>query len=130
LFADYRMIFVVRDGRRVVASKVRRAQLAAPDAAARWMEGARIHRVLAAVLGARLLTLRYEALLEEPEATLRAACAFLGLAFQAQMLAGAERGYANEAHAGFDRASLDAPLPAGYDEWLAEGLLHFNYPMS
>jgi len=129
LFGEYRLLFIVRDGRLVVRSKMKRAGIAAGEAAARWIEGARIHRALRAAAGARMLTVRFEALLAQPEQTLRAASAHLGVAYQAEMLAGARRGYAAEKHTGFDQASLNAPRPAAHDAWLRESLLYFNYPV-
>ncbi len=129
LFGDYRLLFIVRDGRHVAASKMKRAPLSSSEAAARWIEGARIHRVLADIAGERMLTVKFEDLLNQPERTLRQASAFLGAAYQEQMLAGAQRGYAAESHAGFDRASLSAPPPTAHDASLRESLQYFNYPV-
>lgn len=90
----HKLIFLTRDGRAVVNSRVRKypdldpaihvdewiAQIEATDALVR-------ERPEAATL------VRYEALATEPEATVREVCAFLGVAFEPTMLAYHEKAH-------------------------------------
>ena len=79
LFPDCRVVHVVRDGRDVVAShKSRFGYMAAVKAAEKWPRYVRTAREAGARLGPdRYHELRYEALVADPEAAMRALLAFL-----------------------------------------------------
>jgi len=105
LFPQARFVAMIRDGRDVVASHLCiRAKLQASDqqVARRWLrefdvrEVARIwkrniDRIESAVadpaVGSRVLVVRFEGLVENPEFEIRRACDFLGLDFSPEMLA-------------------------------------------
>jgi hypothetical protein len=101
-FPTVRFVHVVRDGRDVCMSLVdpknekKRAQLAAfptwvddpvATAALRWEWDVRLGREGGADVGAdRYLELRYEALVEDPDAGCRTLCDFLGLEVRPEMV--------------------------------------------
>jgi hypothetical protein len=78
-----RMILMVRDGRDVAASYIKRTG-AAQHGAERWIEDNRT--VIAEEDAADVSILRYEDLIEAPEASLRRICAFADVPFSADML--------------------------------------------
>jgi hypothetical protein len=89
LFPDSRVIHIIRDGRDVALSWLRtRLEPRNLYMAARlWREMVERGRQDGARLGAgAYLELRYEALLAEPEASMRSVCAFLGEAFDPAVL--------------------------------------------
>ncbi|MEP9369602.1 sulfotransferase [Xanthobacter sp. VNH20] len=86
--AGYRFLFIMRDGRSCVDSKVRRAGLTHAEAARRWRASVWVLEELEA-RGVLIGTFRYEDLLVDPEATLRKVAASIGVAFDPRMLEGA-----------------------------------------
>ncbi|HQS09162.1 MAG: hypothetical protein B7Y12_08040 [Rhizobiales bacterium 24-66-13] len=84
----YRFLFIVRDGRSCVDSKVRRTGQSHVDAARRWCASVRVLEHLGA-RGVLAGSFRYEDLVTEPEATLRKVAACVGVAFDPLMLEGA-----------------------------------------
>ncbi|MFG1420133.1 sulfotransferase [Roseixanthobacter liquoris] len=89
MMAGYRFLFIVRDGRTCVDSKVRRAGLSHVEAARRWCASVRVLEHLDA-RGVLAGTFRFEELVSEPEATLRQVAARIGVAFHPRMLDGAD----------------------------------------
>lgn len=82
-FADSRVILMVRDGRDVVASLKRRCgELAC--SIRRWSADAR--ETLRWRGADRVMLVRYEELVTDPQNTLTAVCGFLGLAYEDRML--------------------------------------------
>jgi hypothetical protein len=91
VYPETRVIYLFRDGRDVACSvkRVPSHDQHITYIAREWREEQRRARLVYADLRAAGVALRvgYEALIEEPEATLRALCAFLDLAFVPSMLA-------------------------------------------
>jgi hypothetical protein len=83
LVPEARFVLMVRDGRDVAASFIRRKG-AAIVGAHRWMQDNRIVRAREG--DPDVTVLRYEDLIADTEAALRAACAFAGLRFAPEML--------------------------------------------
>ncbi|MFG1424718.1 sulfotransferase [Roseixanthobacter glucoisosaccharinicivorans] len=84
----YRFLFIMRDGRTCVDSKVRRAGLSHVEAARRWCASVRVLEHLSGQ-GVLAGSFRYEDLITAPEATLREVAACVGVAFDPLMLEGA-----------------------------------------
>ncbi|MGF1467992.1 MAG: sulfotransferase [Sandaracinaceae bacterium] len=83
----HRLLFLQRDGRAVVNSRLRKDRGADPDdLIRRWRARIEATRALVAEHPDRSLEVRYEALATEPRATVRRICAFLGLDFDERML--------------------------------------------
>lgn len=88
-FPHAQFLHIVRDGRDVAASMVTMDFGASHfvEAARTWRRKiVRAHRVGTALGSHRYLEIHYEDLVTDPENTLRAACAFLGLRFTPDML--------------------------------------------
>lgn len=80
-------LFVTRDGRAVVNSRLRKYRGSDPgELVDHWVQQIRATEALIAERPEDALRVRYEALATEPEATLRSVCAFLGLSFEERML--------------------------------------------
>jgi Sulfotransferase family len=137
LFPEARCIFVLRDPRAVIASMLEVGTRAAaaqghptqpwtrslPAAVAYVQRYFRAARAAAAEAPERVLVLRYEALVTEPEAETRAICGFLGLPWTAAMLTPASSPHPGEqaiirTEIWYDPASFRRdPDPAGIDTW-------------
>lgn len=83
---EFRVVFIIRDGRACVASKVRRTGQSWEQAAFRWCYAV---RVLDAVrrLERPACVIRFEDLVTDPIPSLEGACRCLGVAFEPAMLA-------------------------------------------
>ncbi|MES1200570.1 MAG: sulfotransferase [Pseudomonadota bacterium] len=80
-------IFIIRDGRTCVSSKMRRARLSIEDAIRCWKFSiALLRRTQASA--ARLVVLKLEDLVTNPEQELRRVCVFLGVDYDPVMLQG------------------------------------------
>jgi hypothetical protein len=83
--AEYRKIFIIRDGRSCVDSKVRRAGLPMMRAALRWCYGVRVLDRLSE-LGDLCAVVRYEDLVRWPFTRLKRVCDALNIDFHLAML--------------------------------------------
>lgn len=126
LFPDARFLCCLRDPRAVVASELaaRWGARSADQIGCRWRRVYDAHCALARSLPReRYLALRYEALVREPEATLRRVCGFLGEDFEPAMLRFHER---PPAELGFDpseewkQRTLEPLDPARLEAWRVE----------
>jgi hypothetical protein len=90
-FTDYlqhlKLVFILRDGRACVQSKVRRAGRSYELACARWRYSVQCYRFLRQERPDALL-LRFEDLLQAPSAALGRICDYLGVPFREEMLGG------------------------------------------
>lgn len=82
-----KIIYLVRDGRGVIASHIRKTKVAAREAALSWDRTQRINLMMLQTIPAKHKRIvRYEDLTAAPEATLAEMCHWLGLAFETDML--------------------------------------------
>jgi hypothetical protein len=84
---DVPVLFILRDGRTCVRSKVQRAGLSPSEAAERWRYCVRVGEHVQRHC-ARSLTVRYEDLVGEPADVLGRTCQFLGVEYDPAMIAG------------------------------------------
>jgi Sulfotransferase family len=92
MFPEARFVHILRDGRDAAASYAEEFGLALPLAIRRWRHRVRMGRAAGEALGpARYRELRYEALVGDPEPTIRELCDFLELTFDPAMLRHQER---------------------------------------
>jgi hypothetical protein len=85
--ADIHTIFILRDGRTCVRSKVMRTGQPIEEAVRRWKYSVRVMNAFKA-RAAHLLVVKFEELITYPEATMREVCAFLGVAYVTAVLEG------------------------------------------
>ena len=124
-----RVIFILRDGRTCVRSKMARTGQTLESACRLWLQSVEVYRYLAERHPDRHI-LKYEDLLAEPEATTSAMCDFLGIEYQPAMLAGGDNAkmlpeYRSQA---FDtgKLSLDG-VPDGCEARIHDGLVYAGY---
>lgn len=87
-----RVLHLVRDGRAVAASAMRRRDMSATMAARIWKRDNQNLAIMLRTVPARLrLQVRYEAICEDPEREMRRVCEFLELPFEPGMLSLWER---------------------------------------
>lgn len=85
LLAPRKLIFVQRDGRACVYSKIQRTGRPEADLLAYWRHSVALLRLLRARQHPHLYLLKYEDLLQNPEAVMRDVLAFLGQSYEAQI---------------------------------------------
>lgn len=84
---DLRVIYIVRDGRAVCASRMRREGVPMAQSVATWKAEHRRHRLARLTISSnRLTTVRYEEFATHPERVLAGVCAWLGVPFEEGML--------------------------------------------
>lgn len=89
--AECKVIFILRDGRSCVRSKLARTSQSLPHAISRWKYSVQMCQQLER-RHASLYVTRYEDILRDPQSTLTEICRFLGVEYQPEML----KGVANE----------------------------------
>jgi len=87
--AGVKVVFILRDGRSCVRSKMNRTGQSLETACERWRYSVRVYRYLREHHGEHVC-IRFEDLLAEPEATLGQICQLLGVEFSSSMLEGTE----------------------------------------
>ncbi len=121
LFPEGRFVHVIRDGRDVARSMldVRFGPETLPEAALVWKTRVGRGRRAGKALGPRRYReVRYEALVEDPEGTLRSLCAFIDLDFEETMLRYHERpDVAQDVGRPQQHRSLSLPPTKGLRDW-------------
>ena len=84
-----KVIFILRDGRTCVRSKVARTSQSVAHACVRWSYSVRVMRYLQRYHPDHLVV-RYEDLVRQPEPVLRRICAFLGVDYSDAMFRGTQ----------------------------------------
>lgn len=92
LFIQYtshlKTIFILRDGRTCIPSKMKRAGLPLQEAILRWKYSVCVLSAMHDGLSENLLVLKFEELLKKPEEHLRQVCDFLEVSFSPKMMLG------------------------------------------
>jgi hypothetical protein len=86
-FGKQKIVFILRDGRTCINSKVNRTGQSFEDACRRWQYSVRCYRFFVEKHSMNIC-IKYEDLLYEPKFTLGRICAFLDIPYQETMLAG------------------------------------------
>lgn len=120
-------VFMLRDGRTCVASKMRRKGIPLQRALELWQFSI-WHLGRLRDLGGPLLVVKYEDLVTNPAEELQRVCAFLGIEYEDAMLAGTA---SEKMQLGYRRAGFDAPAAIGPEQaWfshIAEDLAALGY---
>jgi len=124
-----KVVFILRDGRTCVKSKVARTGMSVEEACRRWLYSVEVCKFLR-TRHANNFVVRYEDLVTAPEATLSGICDFLGIAFQHSMLRGTtSQKMPKEYRQGeLDQTKLRLDdVPAQWEERIREGLRWCGY---
>ena len=127
-FGDVHVVFVLRDGRSCVRSKMRRKGFGVEDAVDRWRYSVVVHDAL--IGRPKTDIVRFEDLLADPEGTLSPVCASLGVAWSPAMLEGttSEKMRPEYRRAGLDGSASDVTdVPEGCLELIADDLRRLGY---
>ncbi len=89
MLKNQKVIFILRDGRSCIPSKMKRAGLSLDDALERWKYSVRMSQYLERSHPNSYI-LKYEELLLNPDQKLQSVCSFLGIHFEAGMVEGTE----------------------------------------
>lgn len=128
VMAGIHVIFILRDGRTCVRSKMNRKGLDVAEAAERWRYSVRVHDALLGRANGSIL--RFEELLSDPEGVLTPVCEALGVGWDAAMLSGTE---SDKMRPEYRRTGLDAraaevgEVPDGCLELIRDDLLRLGY---
>ena len=128
--AGCNVIFVVRNGRSCVASKVQRTGQSYAEAARRWNYSVRVLQVLEAN-HETLHVLKFEELVAKPKVVLSQICGFLGIDYSPKMLGGTANPKlpAEYRQPHFDVRTLDKKdIPSSAVDDIAANLLYLGYP--
>jgi len=88
LLKSKKIIFITRDGRTCIQSKMRRTACDLNTALNYWKHSVNYLRFLRSQADAQLITLKFEDLVVQPEIELTKVCRFLGIDYHPKMLAG------------------------------------------
>lgn len=127
--ADIPTVFIVRDGRACIASKIARTGQPLEMAILRWKFAVELQRMMERACKS-LLVVKYEALVREPERELTRIGRFLGFDYEPGMLAGvnSEKLQPEYRREGFDVVEI-ATNPPWVDQ-IAPQLESLGYPVS
>ncbi|MCH8553952.1 MAG: sulfotransferase [Schleiferiaceae bacterium] len=87
-FAGLKIIFVHRDGRTCIPSKIQRGGKTLPEAISYWKDAVALGQWLLKNRPKQLMVVQYENLVQHPEETLQDICAFLAIPYHPSMLEG------------------------------------------
>lgn len=127
--AGIKVIFIVRDGRTCVRSKIQRTGKSVEQACQLWSDSVAVCRFLE-TRHHNNIRLRYEDLITAPEENLENICAFLGIEFQSGMLNGTANTKLRKEyqHGGLDTSKLELKdIPSGCMERIHDELRYCGY---
>ncbi|TVR64836.1 MAG: sulfotransferase [Candidatus Competibacteraceae bacterium] len=128
VLAQQKLVFILRDGRTCVRSKMARTGQTLEIACERWLYSVRIYEFLSR--HPRAICIRYESLLTDPVETLGSVCEFLGIRYDQAMLEGTQHSRMNPdyRYPGFDTSKLSlSEIPEGCERRLEKALRDCGY---
>ena len=122
VFPNARFLILRRDPRAVVASwhKTTWSKRTSTEVSEKWRRYSHAMRRACRSLPGRFLEVRYEELVLDPAAELKAICAFLGTAFDPSMLFYYERDASSPEEGADNELTFEPPNPSRIDAWRAE----------
>jgi len=127
--SDIKVVFILRDGRACVMSKVSRTGISLQSACERWNFSVQVYKFLKEHHN-HSICIKFEDLLRHPIDILKSLCSFLDISYEEQMLRGTnnQKIIPEYRHAGFDLSKLKIPdIPQCYNEIICEGLKYCKY---
>lgn len=124
-----KVLFILRDGRTCVRSKMSRKGIPVAEACARWRFSVEVYRFLESSHSNRHL-MRFEELLAEPRGVLTDVCEFIGIPFKEKMLEGTRNSKMRSEYQqrGIDASKLDLDgIPDGCIELIEDDLRYCGY---
>jgi hypothetical protein len=118
LLQGKKIIFITRDGRTCIQSKMRRTHCDLNTAVNYWKHSVNYLAFLRSQADAQLITLKFEDLLLQPEIELTKVCQFLGLNYHPQMLTGTA---SNRIHSDYRQGEINREKVVLNSEALAIG---------
>jgi hypothetical protein len=127
-FPTTKVVFIVRDGRTCVRSKVNRAGHTFESACRGWNQSIEVYKFILRH-STRYLTVKFEDLLVRPDEVLARVTDYLGVSYEKQMLAGTDNAkllpeYRNS---GFDLSKMEVGQPGEWHSLIAENLRFCGY---
>lgn len=128
VFPSIKVVFILRDGRACVRSKVNRAGHTFESACKGWNQSIEVYKYVLKY-PRRYLTVKFEDLLVEPPATLRRITDYLGVPYEEAMVSGTNNAkllpeYRND---GFDLSKMQVGQPGEWHSLIAENLRFCGY---
>lgn len=111
LWQERKIVFIVRDGRTCISSKLERTSNTYPQALAYWKHSIDMLKYLQQQ-GAKLVLVRFEDLLQNPREELQKVCDFLDVSYSESMLSGtaSDRIFIDYRQRGLDARKIDRPV--------------------
>lgn len=128
VLAQQKLVFILRDGRTCVRSKMARTGQSLETACERWLYSVQVYEFLSR--HPRAICIRYESLLADPVETLGSVCEFLGIPYDQAMLEGTQHSRMNPdyRYPGFDTSKLSlSGVPKGCERLLEKALRDCGY---
>ena len=119
-FSTQKIIYVLRDGRSCIPSKMQRKGKTLEAATASWRQSLVMLEVLQASFSKRLYLLKFEDLLSDPAFHLSAVAKFLGEEYHPQMLEGADSPILPEIYQGQGGLQTEKAHPPVREDWHVE----------
>lgn len=129
-FTTQKIIYVLRDGRRCVASKMDRKGKTLEAAIASWRRGLRVLDWLRNNAADRTMEVRFETLLKHPEDVLKDVAEFLEQTYDPQMLSGTNNPIMPEIYRGMDgfqHSKAEQPLSEYWHALIEDDLREYGY---
>lgn len=119
-FATQKIVYVLRDGRSCVASKMKRMGKSVEQAIASWRRSLHMLDWLREHASDRLLEIRFEDLLSDSETVLSSVAQFLGQSYHPDMLKGPENPIMPDIYKGVKNLQASKAYQPPFEDWHLE----------
>ncbi len=133
LLKKRKVIFITRDGRACIPSKMRRTDCDFETALNYWKHSVNYLRFLRRQKNLELFTLKFEDLLSQPQSELKRVCDFLNIDYHPEMLSGTA---SNRIHKDYRQAEINPekaqlkPEDLALGERIADDLTYLGYTLT
>ncbi|MCH8545759.1 MAG: sulfotransferase [Cryomorphaceae bacterium] len=119
-FKTEKIVYVLRDGRSCVASKMKRMGKSVDQAIASWRRSLHMLDWLRAHAADRFLEIRFEDLLSDTETVLTTVAQFLGQPYHSDMLKGPENPIMPDIYKGIKNLQVNKAYQPPFEDWHVE----------